>query len=98
MAAARRIYDVGRATAGYFARTGYGSFGLRPLARAAISVWSGLRMTGDGSGLECTVINQKWYESGDRRRSFPPVARCAAANVFTPRIRAGGGRSDSFTC
>ncbi|HEX9936646.1 MAG TPA: hypothetical protein VGB15_05970, partial [Longimicrobium sp.] len=71
MAAARRIYNVGRATAGYFARAGYRSFGLRPLAHVAISVWSALRlrMTGDGSGLECTVINQKWLRDPFRRSS-----------------------------
>ena len=34
MAAARRIYTIGRATAGYFAQTGYRSFGLQALVQA----------------------------------------------------------------
>ena len=39
-AAARRIYTIGCATAGGFAQTGYRSFGLQPLAHAAMSAWS----------------------------------------------------------
>jgi hypothetical protein len=55
MAAARRIYTIGCATSGDFAQTGYGSFGLQPFAHAAMSAWSGLRMTEEALGAECTV-------------------------------------------
>jgi hypothetical protein len=51
-AAARRIYDIGCATTGDSAHAGYGSFGPQPVAHAAKSAWSGLRVTGGvGRGM-----------------------------------------------